>query len=350
MLGIVILCGAVWIIWSALDDVPEFHIVSSKWSSHAFDDMIVRGDLSRACIDRYMERFVGDVVSDVTHDLSYGRIPEFAIDMRIRLVTVNPRPIWMYQARNTQAMLKYQAEDPMETNERMLLRTMFRKASANSFVMDIGSNDGFYALLAAAYGHRVAAFEPQPNCAALLFMSMAFNSFRHTPKLFQNFASSSNTTIKMGRHAACLPTRRFDVSSADADFDEVTAINPAQVFRANGDEALLIHIDVEGAEINVLRDLAEIIASKRVRHVVFESVPSRWHYFDVLEFEGFDLMRRVFNGMLCRSVLTFDVIYDFAHIDGSDIWCTTDSDKHLDFDVVSPDKRLVNARVRIDHT
>jgi FkbM family methyltransferase len=267
-----------------------------------------------------LNRFVR-VEPDDHHDLSYGRWPEFAIDMQIRLVTINPKPIWMYQSRNTQAMLKYQAESPMETNERKIFRSVLKNVP-ESFVMDIGSNDGFYALLSASYGHRVAAFEPQPNCAALLYMSVAFNDFKHPPKVFQNVASSKPRDFKMPRFAPCLGTKSFDTDADSEKFDVIGSIDPAKVMEANGNRSVLIHIDVEGAEIDVLRDLGDYIRRGQVENVIFESVPIRWSKFGVSIEDGLDTLRDLFRGMICREVVSMRQLFgDFDWIEG-DIWCT----------------------------
>lgn len=344
---LVVLSGVILFIWGAFDDVPKFYevTVSSESPSQVFDDLLVGGDVRPQSLDEYFRRFAY-VEPDATHDLSYGRWPEYYIKMQVRLVTVNPRPVWMYQSRNTQAMLKYQAESASETNERRIFRTLLRRAQENSFVMDIGSNDGFYALLSAAYGHRVAAFEPQPNCAAMLYMSIAFNKFKHTPKLFQRVASSLNRTFEFPSTAACRGTTGFSDDAPDVGLkDVIRSLDHAKVLAANGNRSVLVHIDVEGAEINVLRDLAAHIIDGRIDNIIFESVPSRWSRFGVSVADGLVFLRDTFKNMACRDVASMRRLYrhEFETIEG-DAWCSL-RDIDVSLDEIDPKKRLPTKRV-----
>lgn len=47
----------------------------------------------------------------------------------------------------------------------------------DSVVLDIGANQGFYSMLAAAHGCRVVSFEPQPECQRGLLAARARNGF-----------------------------------------------------------------------------------------------------------------------------------------------------------------------------
>ena len=44
-------------------------------------------------------------------------------------------------------------------------------------VLDIGSNEGFFGLLAASWGCRTWMFEPQPSCQAALYTALLLNGF-----------------------------------------------------------------------------------------------------------------------------------------------------------------------------
>ena len=44
-------------------------------------------------------------------------------------------------------------------------------------MLDIGANQGFYSMLAAAHGCRVVSFEPQPECQRGLLAARARNGF-----------------------------------------------------------------------------------------------------------------------------------------------------------------------------
>ena len=62
----------------------------------------------------------------------------------------------------------------------------------------------------------------------------------------------------------------------------------------------LWHLDVEGAEIPVLRSAAKLFADRRIDRVLFEITLKRWGQFGIGgKKEGLDELRRLFSGWTC---------------------------------------------------
>ena len=78
----------------------------------------------------------------------------------------------------------------------------------DSVVLDIGANQGFYSMLAAAHGCRVVSFEPQPECQRGLLAARARNGFTDAQ------LGRGMSTCRAAR--ACVPscTRRLHPAGA----------------------------------------------------------------------------------------------------------------------------------------
>lgn len=314
-------------VWDALDDVPSFYVPSTTVSMQSVFASLNASDESEnvraKSWDAFVGRFVGKWTSDPNVDISWGRIPEVVLRVDVRLVTLNPVPIYMYQSRNTQAMLAYQANSDVETSERRIVRAVLAQARGG-FAMDIGANDGFYTLLFAAYGLRVVSFEPQPNCAAMLYASIAFNDFPYPPKLLNKLASVTPLTARIDRRAACRGTQTFastteSTTAADETVDVIGSVSPADVLMSNGGRAAMVHIDVEGAEIRVLESMEAYFLQGTIYNVVFEYVPKRW----INETSWRDKLGRWFFGYACvdlRSLRLIDVALE-TNVEYTDVFC-----------------------------
>lgn len=77
------------------------------------------------------------------------------------------------------------------------------------------------------------------------------------------------------------------------------------------DRVALWHLDVEGAELDVLDSAAALFAARRVDRVMLEFVPVRWERFGVQQEAGLKRARRIFSGWSCARVCD-GAPYDFA--------------------------------------
>jgi FkbM family methyltransferase len=128
---------------------------------------------------------------------------------------------------------------------------------------DIGANIGFYAVLAARLvgnGGRVYAFEPNPDCSSEVRRNADLNGFAHVEVIEAAVSSSSgrvrlrlgDTNLSSAIGEASEPGIDVALTSVDDFIREKSARPPAVVM-----------IDVEGAEVEVLRGMRETIARHR---------------------------------------------------------------------------------------
>jgi FkbM family methyltransferase len=163
------------------------------------------------------------------------------------------------------------------------LRSSLR--ASDTFV-DVGAGGGYFSLLAASVGAEVLAFEADPAMCRIFRYNMKANDL--SVKLSQSAASDENGenrfyVNKNGSLSSLyprqgtssiltVPTKRLDDVIEHAD---------------------IVKIDVEGAEIKVLRGMPKLL--EKVRYLVVEFVPERQgfsdEFFDILdgwEFRGLD--------------------------------------------------------------
>lgn len=175
-------------------------------------------------------------------------------------------------------------------------------------MLDIGSNHGFYSLMAAASAPwlKIYAFEPQPHCAMYIQLAMeasglednmfVLNSLAGTKELATPKHKSdkgtqvgefyvppkSRATQDIPRRTGCRGTFPT-VTEAEAEavrtgyskypgaLDSVPIhyVNPADLVPA-GTTVLLAKIDVEGFEEEVLASLDSLLKAKRIYNLLIE--------------------------------------------------------------------------------
>lgn len=137
--------------------------------------------------------------------------------------------------------------------------------------LDIGANAGFFSMLLAKHFSkgRVIAFEPNPPIAALLAESIAENDLASRVELHRLAASDQNAVLQFLVDAANSGHSRLasDASSASMQVDAVIldAWLPAKL----GDARIaVVKIDVEGAELRVLKGMRALLQAHRPALVV----------------------------------------------------------------------------------
>ena len=142
-------------------------------------------------------------------------------------------------------------------------------------VLDMGSHVGQYALLAAAKGHVVHAFDAQAENAALLERSLARHGLSH--RVTQHVGILGDRAEP--GHLCVNPTNNGG-SWRDRDGERCESANavrvPGAVFSADSvlghlrNETLVVKLDVEGSECSALRGGAVTWATNRVVHALVE--------------------------------------------------------------------------------
>ena len=177
-------------------------------------------------------------------------------------------------------------------------------------VIDVGAHIGWFSLLAASYGCRVVAFEPQPHAHAFLNASIAVNGFQDRIKLVRAAVTDNSPppdgsvgTVRMVNPSGW---SNWDITEVAKDSDgregiEVAAVRVDNVVVAGeeskevGDvkkkhdrgeeeqeqeqeeeeqeeeEVLLFKIDAEGEEDAVLRSAEKLLARRGSAAFLIES-------------------------------------------------------------------------------
>ena len=152
-------------------------------------------------------------------------------------------------------------------------------------VVDVGANLGYFTILAASLvgaNGDVHSFEPNPRLTPFLRNSIALN-------LFEEFVHFSNVAI--AEHSGGLATLHLSTVAASSGVSsllplshlaagstiEVPLLSLADYFHARAQQisnVRLLKVDVEGAELQVIRGARELLLARRVELLVCEVQPN----------------------------------------------------------------------------
>jgi FkbM family methyltransferase len=128
--------------------------------------------------------------------------------------------------------------------------------------IDVGANIGLYALLAATLHKRVVALEPHPGNLRCLLEGVAHNRVDGVEVLPVAVGRSMGVaTLHGGGEGASLLAGWGGIASNYSQRTPVTTLDEVLGGRFEG-RKLLVKIDVEGAELDVLRGAAGLLARK----------------------------------------------------------------------------------------
>lgn len=326
-----------------------------------------------ASLDRWWSIVGKGFTPDPTMDMfeeSQGRI-----DARphLRAISLNPKPIVMLESKFTNSQYGYVRTYFGEVNVRKTMRLVYsteagcdaplndpefsygdtskkwdpRQKLVNpvkegALVLDIGANEGFYSMMSAAYGCRVLSFEPQPLCVALLSQAIAHNNFRHPVKVMNRVVQNKKVEFWAPANSCSGVVQYTDTKEDSKAHTAVEALVKSasidEAIAANGgSRVILAHMDVEGAEIQVLESGLKSIKEKKIDNLIIEVNSGRWPKYGVTQDHARKILEEVRIGgdYVCRSlangsghdVRTFPIIkswqaQDYRFGGEIDAWCT----------------------------
>jgi FkbM family methyltransferase len=158
----------------------------------------------------------------------------------------------------------------------------------HSLVLDMGANEGVYAMLASAYGCRVISFEPQPGCVRPLAGAIGLNRIEPAVDLRQRVVTADEgfsvrvpdktcrgTAHYGGPRGFAVGERDTPVPLAEQDDSVLVEAQALDSVVCDGDNLLLWHVDVEAHETAVLDSGAQLITTRRARNLIIEWTPSK---------------------------------------------------------------------------
>ena len=164
-------------------------------------------------------------------------------------------------------------------------------------VVDVGAHHGIYAIKAARQGARVIAFEPNPDSFELLSSNITANDLSNVEPF--NIAISdtnSNLTLYMHRNSGCSTTVKEILKPEEygrwhnGHRVEVPCRTLATACAGIDLTGGLLKIDVEAAELAVLRGAGEILSTPGIRLVIeTHGVPLEKAVKKELDSRGFDV-------------------------------------------------------------
>lgn len=128
-------------------------------------------------------------------------------------------------------------------------------------LVDVGANSGLFACLAASMGVPSVALEPMPGNLDILRRNIAHNGFTDLIEIMPVAASDSIGTVPFyGREQGASLIRGWGGQAAFDKIDVPTDTLDNLVDLR--DRAAFVKIDVEGAELSVLRGATRLLASR----------------------------------------------------------------------------------------
>jgi len=183
-------------------------------------------------------------------------------------------------------VLGFLSSEPSEREMNRRFANLFDNEE-KGYVIDVGANLGFYTLMAAAFGHKVIAFEPQPHCQMWIKAATYLNGFVDQITLIPSMVGMNTSftaefdprtgcwgtwPISAGGHLAGEKQPPVTITTQRLD-DVVNDLIPKDA------PIHLLKIDVEGVEALVLRSARKLIESGRVRNFIIEFNGYRYSFY-----------------------------------------------------------------------
>ena len=146
-----------------------------------------------------------------------------------------------------------------------------KRLKPGDIFVDIGANVGFYSLIAAQAACKVYAFEPAPKTRSILERNLRLNGAKNVTAIevaLSDAAGEGELFLDAKNNSGAASLRRSpnsgnSVSITLDTYDHYSAVNALP-------NPALIKIDVEGAEVKVLKGMAELLSRPRRPPVILE--------------------------------------------------------------------------------
>lgn len=154
----------------------------------------------------------------------------------------------------------YVAANPY--HEATILQLIRENADKNKTLIDIGAHQGYFSVRCAGYFDTVYAIEPNKYNRTLLETNLALNNIQNVKIIpYALYSSDSVLTLKARSGESYISELIGDLS--DEESLEIEAITLDALINANNINASsisTIKIDVEGAEVEILKGATDLIS------------------------------------------------------------------------------------------
>lgn len=175
----------------------------------------------------------------------------------------------------------------------------YASESANTLMIDVGANTGYYGLLAAKFGHKVIQFDLQPECLKILRNSVLANGFADRVITVAAGVSDAYATISVPEKGC---DGRFPASAHEAgqlSSSATATLRPLNDFLKlqENETIILMKIDTEGNEQRVLAGSRKYFKTQKVMNAIVEVTPGVkfWENNGITKEEVVETLKEVVN-------------------------------------------------------
>ena len=148
----------------------------------------------------------------------------------------------------------------------------------NNLFLDVGSNSGFYGLMAIAAGCPAVFFDLQPACNKVVTGALLANGWAHKGLVVAGGLSEASSTVMASSNGTCdFASGRFPlnvVEAGTADQGDVRVpTEPLNTFLGPDTHILMMKVDTEGFEQRVLAGCLPYFERRLIKHAIVEVTP-----------------------------------------------------------------------------
>mgnify|MGYP001216590748 CR=1 FL=1 len=148
---------------------------------------------------------------------------------------------------------------PKETK---FLQKVLSEDDEEGIVVDVGSNTGYFSLIALCFGRKTIAIEPNIEFNTFIESSVKKNGYEKNFKLINKFATDRKGLVIFDNWSG-----KIGIVSEHAKKDtETISIKEA----VSNQPVFFLKIDVEGAEDEVLRSCYDILTEAKIKYMSIE--------------------------------------------------------------------------------
>lgn len=195
----------------------------------------------------------------------------------------------------------------MGTNEPFMVEaivSIFRATCGpRAHFVDSGMNEGMWTLLGAAFGCNVIGIEPQPQCIRSASLALRINNL--SAHVVKALLAPADLTVQVDTKKRChAGWQSPQLSSPHVESRQMSIhsmrLDSLPQLKHGSSRVELWHLDVEGAEIPVLRSAAKLFAHHKIKRVIMEIGHNRWARYGIPSIhDGYNELRVIFNGWTC---------------------------------------------------
>lgn len=203
-----------------------------------------------------------------------------------------PSNFWMW---NNEKIIKWIETSPSEIVASRVHQIYYKNCTKDKIVLDIGSNHGYYGLMAAKYGCSVLLFDPQPMCQSYIAWGILINNLNNT-YMVPHGVGIEGETIPIFENSNCegrFPMNKVEdgINISDTIYIQDPVQDLGKLLKSDTD-IWFVKIDTEGHELSILLSLEDFVRKKKIKAIIVELTPIFYSKLNVDENDIIDILHR----------------------------------------------------------